>query len=141
MSQESRDLAKLLKLADAHPYPAHIEKFRQTPGLWGHSGHLWDISVPAFQGNSRIACISTARDVLVESSESFFALGSAQLKLERVQCAAREDAHSNIHGFYVVVLRMILLQHLLCFVLCASGGHLVRVRHWLVLLARTGSYY
>ena len=36
----SRVLAKLLKLAEAHTYPAHIEKFRQNPGFLGH----WDIS-------------------------------------------------------------------------------------------------
>ena len=53
MSQESRDLAKLLKLVEAHTYPAHIEKFRQNPGFLGHSGHFWDIlKTPQFAGGS-----------------------------------------------------------------------------------------
>ena len=31
VSQKSRVLAKLLKLAKAHPHPTHIEKFRRGP--------------------------------------------------------------------------------------------------------------
>ena len=99
VSQESRVLAKLLKLVAAHTYPAHIEKFRPNPGLWGYSGQKWDTSVSVFHGNSRIDCISTARDVLVESSGSFFALGSAQLELERVQRKRVQQVRARIQKY------------------------------------------
>ena len=44
-------------------------------------------------------CISTARDVLVESSGSFFALGSAQLELERVQRKRVQQVRARIQKY------------------------------------------